>query len=111
MLSDKEKRKAEIMAEVEQLVEQMLNAAPETNIHINDIERLAVGTGENIKEVLAQHLSEDSGKHVPVCSECGQRMWLKDYRERLVVTEAGEVKVKRAYYYCKTCKAGHFPPG
>ena len=111
MSSGKEKRKAEIMEQVEKLVDEMLKAAPETNIHINDIERLAVGTGEGIKEVLAQHLSEDSGNQTPVCSECGQDMWLKDYRKRLVVTEAGEVKVKRAYYYCKTCKAGHFPPG
>jgi len=44
MSSDKEKPKAEIMAQVEKLVDQMLNAAPEANIHINDIERLAVGS-------------------------------------------------------------------
>ena len=111
MSSDKEKRKAEIMVQVEKLVDQMLSEAPETNIHINDIERLAVGTGEDIKQVLAQQLSEESEDNPPICSECGKQMPLKDYRTKQVVTQAGEVKVKRAYYYCETCKAGHFPPG
>ena len=39
------------------------------------------------------------------------RLGMKDYRSRQVVSEAGEVKLTRAYYYCEGCGQGVFPPG
>ena len=45
-----------------------------------------------------------------VCPECGQALENKGKRERNLVTDTGEVRIKRGYYYCPTCRKGVFPP-
>jgi uncharacterized protein with PIN domain len=106
--------KAELMQEIEVLVEKMLSEKPDANeIDLREIEQAAVKTGEQIKQLLAQHLLEeerDPPEQVN-CPQCGKRLGIKDYRSREVVSEAGEVKLNRAYYYCEDCKQGIFPPG
>ena len=111
MSSEKETRKTEIMAEIEKLVDQMLDDAPDRrSIHLRDIERLAVGVGEDIKQVIAQELSQTEAPKGVMCPDCEKPLHMKDYRTKHVVTEAGEITVKRPYYYCAECKVGHFPP-
>jgi DNA-directed RNA polymerase subunit RPC12/RpoP len=107
-------RKPALMKEIEGLVDIMLQDKPAPDeIDLRDIEQAAVRTGRQIEQVLAQHLlGETEEKRDEVqCPACGKRLTLKDYRNRQVVTEAGEVELRRAYYYCGDCGQGVFPPG
>lgn len=107
-------RKAALMSEIEALVDKMLSEQPAPDeIDLSDIEKTAVSTGNKIREVIAQHLLEEAeGRTVEgYCPSCGKRLRMKDYRSRRVVTEAGEVNLRRAYYYCEACGQGIFPPG
>jgi hypothetical protein len=46
------------------------------------------------------------------CERCGQAMEYKGEPERQIEHYLeGETELKRAYYYCPTCKVGLFPPG
>ena len=79
-----------------------------------DIERVALEAGHEIEQAIAEALAHESAASLPDwpnCPQCGQKMKHKGKRRRRVVTEAGEVEVERAYYYCATCHQGFFPPG
>jgi hypothetical protein len=107
-------RKAAWMKEIEGLVDKMLREKPAPDeIDLREIEQAAVRTGRQVEQVLAQHLlgeTEEKPDEIQ-CPACGKRLTLKDYRTRQVVTEAGEVELRRAYYYCQECGQGVFPPG
>jgi DNA-directed RNA polymerase subunit RPC12/RpoP len=110
----REDRKAGLMKEIEELVDKMLEEKPAPEeIDLGDIEQAAIKTGEKVKQIISQHLLDEweEGTEAIQCPSCGKRLWMKDYRSRQVVTEAGEVKLTRAYYYCQECKQGIFPPG
>jgi hypothetical protein len=47
----------------------------------------------------------------PACPECGREMHYKDMKETTIEARSGEVALDRAYYYCKDCRGGLFPPG
>jgi hypothetical protein len=78
---------------------------------LEDIEQAAIGVGERAKQQITQLLSEEATAGMPECPTCGRRTPMKDYRDKQVITEAGEVTLKRAYHYCKVCGAGFFPSG
>lgn len=44
------------------------------------------------------------------CQGCGKPMRFQGYREKVVQTTEGVIRVPRAYYYCPDCKEGLFPP-
>ncbi len=113
-MNEQEELKARLMKEVEEVIDRMLANKPESrDITLRYAEKTAVATGEKLKAVIAQELLKEyggQGEGVD-CPGCGQRLGMKDYRSRRVVTEAGEVEVRRAYYYCEECRKGIFPPG
>lgn len=114
MPGSKEEAKAHLMRQAEELIDGLLSEKkPADEITLSEIERAAVEAGLRFGEAVARQLTEESREPVqkPVCLACGEEMRLKDYRTRWVVTEAGEVEVRRAYYYCVTCRRGVFPPG
>jgi hypothetical protein len=111
-----EELKAHLMAEAEKAIETLLARKPKAeDITLSDIERLAVQGGTNFREaVLASLVSESSAAGTAAehtCPHCGQTMHYKGRRAKDVVTEAGEVRVERDYYYCAHCRRGVFPPG
>lgn len=113
--SEKEDLKARLMEAAEAIIDKMLEEKkPANEIRLSEIEKAAVESGRRLQQAVAEHLVGESNKHQgdkPRCSGCGQTMRFKDYRKRWVETEAGPVEVKRAYFYCKACKKGLFPPG
>lgn len=114
-MTDKDHLKARLMKEFEAEIDRMLANRPklEEEVTLRYAEKTAVGAGEKLKEVIVQALLEahEEQEHLVNCPTCGKRLGMKDYRTRQVVTEAGEVEVKRAYYYCENCQQGIFPPG
>jgi uncharacterized protein with PIN domain len=102
------------MQEIEALVNKILSEKPAPDeIDLRDIEQAAVKAGDQVRRTIAQHLLEESEETLAEvhCPTCGKRLGMKDYRSRQVVSEAGEVKLTRAYYYCEECGQGVFPPG
>lgn len=113
-MSEQEELKARLMQDVEALIDQMLAKGPRSEeIRLRETEKSAVATGEKVKAVIVQHLLDSHQEQAEgvKCPHCGKRLGMKDYRSRQVVTEAGEVQITRAYYYCEECRAGIFPPG
>jgi uncharacterized protein with PIN domain len=115
MPQSSEEAKAQLKREAEELIDKLWSEKKTADeISLSEIEQMAVKAGLRFREAVAQRLVEDSQERKverPVCQECGARLKLKDYRTRRVETEAGEVEVRRAYYYCQACGRGFFPPG
>ncbi len=114
MPKDKENLKARLMREAEQAIDRMLGEAEDKGqLTITDIEKLARKTGEQVMEEATQALvDEESGQQADqVCPQCGAKMQYKGLKGRDLVTDTGEVRMERAYYYCQSCRTGVFPPG
>lgn len=115
MPQSSEEGKAQLKREAEELIDKLWSEKkPGNEISLSEIEQVAVKAGLRFREAVAQRLVKDGQEQKvekPVCQECGVRLKLKDYRTRRVETEAGEVEVRRAYYYCQACGRGVFPPG
>ena len=106
--------KAQMMAAAERVIEQLLVGRKETEeLSLSDIERLVRGAGQEVMQELTGTLAnaEADGRESRICPKCGGKMKNKGRKKREVVTETGEVSLKRIYYYCPTCREGFFPPG
>jgi len=106
--------KAQLMADAEKAIDQMLVEAEEKgSLTITDIERLARKTGNQVMQEVTQQLAAEQGqqKRGHVCPECGQRMKYKGQKGKNLLTETGEIRLERGYYYCLNCRRGIFPPG
>jgi DNA repair exonuclease SbcCD ATPase subunit len=109
--------KAQMKARAEAAIEKLFaeKKGPD-EIKLSDIEQAVYQAGEAIKAELTAGLVEqvsEEGVCVPgpMCPTCGQEMHYKGHKAKQLITETGEVRVKRAYYYCETCRSGLFPPG
>ena len=115
MPTPKAELKARLMAEAEAAIDQLLatrTAAAEASLA--DIEREARTAGQHMAQAVTSALVAESAGELPAwpnCPQCGRKMKNKGRHRRRVVTETGEVELKRAYYYCATCQRGFFPPG
>jgi uncharacterized protein with PIN domain len=106
--------KARMMAEAEKAIERLLADRNEKEeVTLSDIERLVRAAGQSIMERFTDGLVEEEAQKPQsrVCPACGKKMRYKGRKERDLVTETGEVRLERAYYYCPTCRKGFFPPG
>ncbi len=114
MSTRQRERKAEIMAQVEKLVEDALERG-EQRLTITEIEEIALTTRNQVAQVLTGQLVEQqadrSGVQAPRCPDCGQAMRHKGKKRRYVRTRSGETQMERAYYHCAACRRGSFPPG
>jgi hypothetical protein len=114
MVQRKGSLRARLVAEAEAAIDRMLTEAEaKEQLSLSDIERLARATGERVTEQLAAGLAETEAKEEDSsnCPECGREMRYKGRKVRNVLTETGEVRLERAYYYCPACRKGVFPPG
>lgn len=110
-----EELKAQMMAEAEAAIDRVLHEKRGADeITLSEIEELAVTAREAVGEGIAAALVEASTgetEQPPACPECGAMMRYKGQKDKWIVSEAGEVKVRRAYYHCGACGRGLFPPG
>jgi phage/plasmid primase-like uncharacterized protein len=115
MPRSREELKARMMQDAEEMIDKLLDEKKRADeITLSEIEQAAVETGTSFQQAVVQHLVEDSQgetSDIPICPGCGEKLKLKGHRKRRVETEAGEVELKRPYYYCQACRRGLFPPG
>jgi uncharacterized protein with PIN domain len=113
MSTDNEGLKARMMAEAEEAIDKLLAGRSEKqDLQLRDIERLVREAGQSVMGRFTAELveGEEEAEERGVCPECGGQARYKGRKVRDVVTETGEVRLERAYYYCPTCRKGFFPP-
>ena len=107
--------KTELLAKYEAMVDEMLSRGEtKAGLTLTDIEDMALRTRAEVGEQVTAALLETQGEPGvpgPRCPSCGQEMRYKGRKHRYLRTRSGDVELKRAYYYCPTCRRGHFPPG
>ncbi len=107
--------KAELLAKYEATLDEMLSQGEtQAGLTLTDIEEMALRTraqvGEQVTAAFVESQSE-AGVPGPRFPSCGQEMRKKGRKHRYLRTRSGDVEMERAYYYCPTCRRGHFPPG
>ena len=105
----KEERIKRLVEQFRKLLEEKLPDEPGT---LEEIERVTQEIGEETKrdiegECVGWHGSGYIGPKV-WCS-CGGTAGFKNYYGKHQVTLSGELEIKRAYYYCKSCGSGFCP--
>lgn len=113
MPPSKEELKDQMMAEAEEAIDELVRQANEReDITLSEIERLVRAAGQQVMVRLTSKLVEAKKGETarPICSGCGQVVHYKGHKGRTVITETGEVRIERAYYYCAGCRQGVFPP-
>ena len=108
-----EEIKARLLAETEAMLDDLL-ATRQPNESLDDIEALASEAGHRFGERLTASLAGEYGQPSPEklkCPGCGQVLLYKGQKDKRLVTTSGEITIRRAYYYCKNCRQGYFPPG
>lgn len=113
MTGDDQALKARLMAEAEEAIDRLLAGRSEKGeLQLEDIERLVRAAGQSVMEQFTQELAGQEGQRNGdrSCPECGRKMRAKGRKARQLVTETGEVRLERIYYYCPSCRKGFFPP-
>ena len=102
--------------EAEEIIQRLLaERKPAGLMSLTDIEQLVLRAGEQFELMLTEALieaeeAERKGER-PTCPQCGGEMRHRGYRGRKLVTQTGEVRVRRRSYRCADCGRGLFPPG
>ena len=105
--------KARLMAEAEKAIEKLMtNRSEKEELTLSDIEQLVRATGKRVMERFTGELVAVEAKKPQsrICPECGRKMRYKGEKARDLVTDTGDVRLERAYYYCPICREGVFPP-
>jgi len=111
-MSPEERRRKleEIAARVVTRLEQDWPAA---DAHIHDLEDLAERVGREmmreVTEELVQERATRKASQRSVCPTCQQPTRFGGYAARELSTLHGRVGVRRPYYHCVSCRAGHCP--
>jgi len=106
--------KALMSSEVDAIVEKLLVQCKPAEMTLEDVEQAVLGAGRRFQVLLTEKLIEaaesETSKVRAQCAQCGEKMRHRGYRDKPLVTQAGEVKVRRSYYRCAKCGRGLFPP-
>jgi uncharacterized protein with PIN domain len=105
--------KVQMMAQAEAAIEALLaERQKKGKLDLSDIEHLAREAGQRVMQELTVDLvnTEAAAEEGTKCPGCGQKLCYKGEKARDLVTETGEVRLERGYYYCPTCRKGIFPP-
>jgi len=106
---ERERRIREI---AERLAERLADQWPEADQHINDLEDFAERMGRDVQRELSEGMVREQAErkdgNQSACA-CGGTATFRDYHTLTMVTLAGRLRVRRAYYYCDRCRQGHCP--
>ena len=107
--------KGQLMQEAEAIIDELLTWEEEVERpNLTQIEQKVLELRQRLSEkmaetVIAGQVSVRPGPG-PECVQCGQEMRYKGPHSKQVSSWVGELRLKRGYYYCETCRSGHFPP-
>ena len=116
MKTSQEKMKAEFMAEVGELFDQLMTWDDQTHEpNLTQIEEIVLKLRQQLGEQMAQALIARQEKRQPAekmsCPLCQGTVEIKGQKENRVESRIGGLQLERSYYYCPRCRKGFFPPG
>lgn len=105
-----------MLAEAQEVIDELLAWHEETEAptltQIEDaVLKLRKRLGERMTELVIEEQEAARPVPGPACATCGREMHYKDTKRLTIEARTGEVDFTRAYYYCKHCRSGLFPPG
>lgn len=107
-----EERQRRIREIAERVAERVVEHWPAEGADINDLEDFAERMGQDLqREISEQALRKEAERkegNQSAC-RCGGTATFQRYHGLTVVTAAGRVRVRRAYYHCERCGKGHCP--
>lgn len=113
-MSEWEDLKKKLMAQYEQLLDEMLTDLPRVGeATLSDLERATGDFGaELVQNTLQSLVSHESAveEQAVRCPDCGGKSHKRGKKSKQVISSQGELKVERQYYVCAECKKGFFPP-
>jgi hypothetical protein len=107
-----EERQRCIRDVAERLAERLAEQWPETGADINDLEDFAERMGQDVQREISEgalHEEAERREGNQSACPCGGTATFQRYHGLTVVTAAGRVRVRRAYYHCEACGNGHCP--
>ena len=112
-----EQMKAELMAQAEEAIEQLIDWSADTpQPTLAQIEEVVLKLHRQLSEQMAQTVLAEQDAAMqsvpgPSCPTCGREMRYKGDKAHPLESRIGTIKVQRSYYYCSYCRKGLFPPG
>ena len=107
-----EERQRRIREIAERVAERVAEQWPEEGADVNDLEDFAERMGQDLqREISDEALRKEAARkegNQSACP-CGGKATFQRYHGLTLVTAAGRVRVRRAYYHCAVCGKGHCP--
>jgi transposase len=105
-------REAQMEALLRRYRAHLEQALPEGPVDIHQIEELAERVGQDVQRDLTERLvreevAREEGNQT--ACPCGGRARFRGRYAHDLVTAAGRIRVRRAYYHCAACGQGHCP--
>jgi uncharacterized protein with PIN domain len=115
MKRTREEMKAQLLAEAEMVIDELLDWNEGTLApSLNQLEETILALRKHLSRRMAEIVLGDQEAVRPVpgplCSTCGREMHYKGMKEVTLESQVGMLKLERAYYYCSPCRQGVFPP-
>jgi len=115
-MKSRTKQKAELMKIAEEQIDRLLEwseeaEAPNMGAVEEKVLQLRKVLSEKMTEAVVNNQAAVHPVPGPLCEHCGREMHYKGMKTKEISSWAGEVKLKRGYFYCNDCKGGLFPPG
>jgi uncharacterized protein with PIN domain len=116
MKKSREKLRAELLGEAEELIDELMAWDDETQEpDLTQIEEIVLKLRARFGEQLGEKLLEQQEKRQPAervyCPRCGGKMVNKGAKRNQVESRIGNLEIEREHYYCPACEQGLFPPG
>lgn len=115
MRHNRDQVKAELLAEAEAVIDELLEWDEHTPTPtLTQAEDVVLTLRQRLSQRMAEVvLREQEATHPvpgPLCPTCHQEMGYKGMKEVTVESRLGLLRLERSYHYCGRCQSGLFPP-
>lgn len=108
----REEHRQRLQEIAQRVTERLADHYPDPGADVNALEDFAERLGQEVqREISAELLREEAErKEGKDCTcACGGRATFQRFHGLWIVTAAGRLRVRRAYFYCQRCRAGFCP--
>ena len=100
---------AEIAAEVEELAKGLYEGQAGLDEIEEGLRRILLAKGNKLLSAIVSRGAIIGKERYVRCEKCGGIKELQSYSPKSYLTLLGEVRIERAYYYCRNCGSSEVP--